>query len=109
MDRELSRILHTLGLSERYIGFYCLVSAVEIALQEPQSLTMVTKWIYPQVAKEQHSNWRAVERNIRTAIDIIWRHNPVKLQELMGHPLRSRPTATQFISFLAYYQQIDRV
>ena len=60
MNEKLTRLLFSLGLSANYTGFYCIVSAVEIAICEPQSLTMVTKWLYPQIARQRGTNWKAV-------------------------------------------------
>ncbi len=76
MNKKLTHLLYSLGLSTNYTGFYCIVSAVEIAICEPQSLTMVTKWLYPQITRQRGTNWKAVERNIHSAIDAIWRRPP---------------------------------
>ena len=34
--------------------------------EEPERLLLVTKWLYPDVAKQYGTNWKAVERDIRT-------------------------------------------
>ena len=103
MNEKLFHLLYSLGLSQNYAGFFCITSAVEIAIRHPQSLTLVTKWLYPQVAKQCGTNWKAVERNIRSAIDTIWKRNPLALQNLSPSPLDSKPTAAQFISLLISY------
>ena len=107
MNEKLSRLLYSLGLSANYMGFYCIASAVEIASCEPQALTMVTKWLYPQIARQHGTNWKAVERNIRSAIDIIWKRNPAGLQQLSACPMDSKPPAARFISLLVSYLQFD--
>ena len=107
IEEKLIRLLYGLGLTANYTGFCCILDAVEIALWEPLSLTMVTKWLYPQVAKRHNTNWKAVERNIRTAINIIWNRNSLKLQQLTNFPLIKKPTTAQFLSLLIYYLQFD--
>lgn len=107
MNEKLTRLLYSLGLSANYTGFYCIISAVEIAGREPQSLTMVTKWLYPQIAKQRGTNWKAVERNIRSAIDIIWKRNPLALQRLSCYHMDAKPTTAQFISLLIFYLQFN--
>ncbi|MCI8479110.1 MAG: sporulation protein [Oscillospiraceae bacterium] len=107
MNEKLPGLLYSLGLSANYTGFYCIISAVEIASREPQSLTMVTKWLYPQIAKQRGTNWKAVERNIRSAIDIIWKRNPLGLQQLSSCQMDSKPATAQFISLLMFYLQFD--
>ena len=84
-----------------------IVSAVEIASCDPQSLTMVTKCLYPQFARLHGTNWKAVERNIRSAIDIIWKRNPLGLQRLSSCRMDTKPANAQFISLLVFYLQFD--
>ena len=103
MNETLVCLLYRLGLSAKYVGFHCIVSAVEIAMETPQSLTMVTKWLYPQIARQMGTNWKAVERNIRSAINIIWRNNPEELQKISNSCMEKRPSAAQFISILVSY------
>lgn len=108
MNEKLVRLLYSLGLSANYTGFYCITTAVEIAICEPQSLTMVTKWLYPQVAKQRGTNWKAVERSIRSAIDIIWKRNPAGLQQISNCQMDTKPGTAQFISLLVFYVQCDK-
>lgn len=96
-------LLIRLGVTPNYVGFHQLNFAVELAQQQPEPLLLVTKQIYPTVAKEYSTTWKAVERNIRSIIAIAWDRNPELLQELAGYPLTSKPKAAQFIAILAYY------
>lgn len=94
---ELEALLYELGLSDSRAGFRCIIAAVEIALLDPRALTMVTKRLYPQTAQRCKTNWKAVERNIRTSINIVWNKDPHRLQELTGCPVHTKPTAAHFI------------
>ena len=61
---------------------------------------MVTKRLYPDVARQYHTKWQRVERNIRTVIAIAWTENRPLLEELAGYPLSRRPQPVQFLSIL---------
>lgn len=95
-------LLIRLGITPNYVGFHQTRSAVELARRQPDQLFLVTKQIYPEVAKQCRTSWKAVERNIRSAASMAWEKNPELLQEMAGHTLESRPTAAQFLAILAY-------
>lgn len=102
MDHDIYSFLYTLGLSENYTGFGYIVDAVRVALQEPESLQMVTKWLYPEVAKHYKKNWKSVERNIRTAISVMWDSASWKMEAMTGCPWGVKPTNAQFIAALTH-------
>lgn len=72
MNEKIQALLYSIGITGNYIGFYQVVSAVEIAICDPQSLLMVTKVLYVDVAKQYKTDWKTVERNIRTVISLTW-------------------------------------
>lgn len=93
--------LMRLGVTNRYRGYEQTVCAVEIAAGNPESLTLISKLIYPDVARHFDVSWHVVERNIRTIIDVIWDTNPGRLSELAGHQLLRKPKTSDFIAILA--------
>ena len=103
MNERLCHLLYALGISANYNGFYCICDAVEIAVNNPQALTSVTKHIYLQIAKQRSTSWKAVERNIRSCVDIFWSSEPGKLQQLTGCSVHDKPTSAQFIAILTHY------
>lgn len=96
-----SETLKKLGITPNYIGFRQTVLAIEFAHECPERLLLVTKCLYPVVAKEYGTSWKAVERNIRSVITIAWERNPALLEYLAGYPLADKPKAAQFIAMLA--------
>lgn len=92
--------LKKLGITPNYIGFHQILSAVEFVHREPNALFSVTKTLYPAIAKEYGTTWKAVERNIRSIVSMAWDRNPALVRELAGYPLKSKPKAAQFISML---------
>lgn len=96
VGREL---LH-LGITMRYKGYSQTIFAVEMALADPESLTLVSKRLYPEVGKRFGVSWQVVERNIRTVVEVIWELNRDGLGHIAGCELRRKPTASDFISII---------
>jgi two-component system response regulator (stage 0 sporulation protein A) len=94
-------VLKKLGITPNYIGFHQALSAVELIRQNPDVLFLVTKQLYPSVAKEYGTTWKAVERNIRSVVSMAWERNPALVRELAGYPLDEKPRAAQFMAILA--------
>lgn len=100
---EVYDLLYRLGLTANYTGFFYTAYAVLLAAEQPDRLLLVTKWLYPSVAKHYHTTWAAVERGIRYAIKVIWDANPQALQEMADFPLSSKPAPARFIAILSNY------
>ena len=92
--------MNRLGITANYAGFHHTAYAVSLAYRQPDSLLLVTKRLYPDVARQYHTKWQRVERNIRTVIAIAWSENRPLLEELAGYPLSHRPQPVQFLSIL---------
>ena len=95
---KLEDLLHMLGVTPNYKCYRQTLLATSLAVQQPDSLLLVTKRLYPAVAREHRTTWHAVERNIRLAVNIAWRCNPGLLSALAGYQLEENPTAALFIA-----------
>ena len=105
MDKRSSDIFDLLsqfGISANYVGFFQTACAVELCRREPERLLLVTKMVYPDVAKLCGCSWSAVERNIRTACGIAWKNNRHLLEQLAHKTLPRQPYNTQFLAALLY-------
>ena len=100
--QDLQEELFSLGITENYIGFFFASYAAFLAVKQPDCLLFVTKWLYPCVAKKYQTTPTAVEKSIRTVINIIWLQNSDILEEMSPFRLEKRPTVSQFISILAH-------
>ena len=58
-----------------------------------------------ETARHFHCHWTAVERNIRTVIQRVWRVNPTLLQKMARYPLTEAPTTRDFLSIITAYIQ----
>lgn len=100
MQTEIYDLLKRLGVTANYTGFLYTAYAVSLCVEQPERLLVVTKWLYPEVAKQFGTSWKAVERNIRTVGDIIWRENRPLLEELAHRPLTEKPRSAQLLAIL---------
>ena len=98
--QEIRSLLRRLGVTEHYAGFSCTVCAVQLSLEDPARLRLITKRIYPDVARRCHTTSQRVERNIRTVSGTAWDKNRPLLLELAGFPLARRPNNASFLAIL---------
>lgn len=101
MTAKIYDLLYQLGVTANYTGFFHTAYAVALCAEQPDRLLLVTKWLYPEVAKQYNTNWKAVERNIRTVSVIIWRENRPLLEYLAHRNLSARPRTTQLLAILS--------
>ena len=86
MNSEIFSLLHRLGITPNYAGYFQTAQAVELCVEDPERLTLVTKLVYAEVGKRYGASWKTVERNIRTVSIIAWERSLPALEELMGCP-----------------------
>ena len=96
-------VLRYLGAAANYVGFFHTSYAVYLAVMQPDRLQLVTKWLYPDVAKHYDTNWKAVERNIRYTVSSIWWQHPDRLSKLSGLLLPDKPCNSLFLTILSDY------
>lgn len=102
-------LLYRLGISANYKGFLHTAYAVALCVEQQDRLLLVTKWLYPDVAKKYGTNWKAVERNIRTASSIAWGRNRLLLESLAHRPLDRRPCSSEFLALLFHAIQYNEL
>lgn len=98
-------ILEELGVTRAYKGYSHTEYALELVLEDEDRLEAVTKKVYQETARHFHCHWTAVERNIRTVIQRVWRVNPTLLQKMARYPLTEAPTTRDFLSIITAYIQ----
>lgn len=98
---DIYDLLCRLGATANYTGFFHTAYAVSLCVEQPDRLLLVTKWLYPEVAKQYGTNWKAVERNIRAVSCIIWREGRPLLEELAHRHLEQKPRNAQMLAILA--------
>ncbi len=102
---EICNLLHRLGVTENYTGFSHTAYAVRLCVNQPERLLLVTKLVYPEVAKRYQTNWKAVERNLRTVGRRIWERRRAQLEQLAGEALLRKPGTAYLLAILTREMQ----
>lgn len=97
---EIYDLLYRLGLTADHIYFFHTAYAVWLCTEQRDRLLLVTKWLYPDVAKQYKTTWNAVERNIRRAILEVWGSHRSQLEEIAGAAIETKPRPAQFLGIL---------
>lgn len=93
---QITRFLLWLGVPTVLNGYPPLVEALTLLADDPTQ--SITKVLYPEVSKRIGGSHKAVERNIRSAIEHAWDgRNAVRWQQLFPE-LTERPSNRLFFS-----------
>lgn len=99
-ELELKKILIHMGITPNYRGYDYIVLAIELVFENPVRLQYVTKELYPEIAKQYHTDWRAVEHSIRIAIIRSWESDPTQFEKILGMWKGEKPSAGKFLATL---------
>ena len=95
-EYKIISFLNSMGMPSHLIGYQFLVDALLMAMEKPDTLSMITKKMYPRIASKNKTSGENVERRIRHVIEVSWQHSG-KLKEMFGNNIK-RPTNTEFIA-----------
>lgn len=104
-DLAIRRALLELGIPDRLLGHKHLVTAIAIAISDPDSVRGITKKLYPRVAEAHNSTVPMIERTIRHAVEVAWdRGDQEILRKYFGStadPMKGKSTNGEFIARVA--------
>lgn len=105
VEAEIASILHEIGIPSHIKGYQYLREAIILTLEDRHAIDMVTKVLYPQIAKRHASTACGVERAIRHAIEIGWERGDLDtLHRFFGYTVsstRGKPTNSEFIAIVS--------
>lgn len=101
-SQAIYELLYQLGVPANYKGFVHAAYAVSLCMEQQDRLLLVTKLLHPDVAKKYGTNWKAVERNIRTVSTIAWKRNRSMLEDLAKRPLDRYLCSAEFLALLLH-------
>ena len=111
LERYVTGMMLDMGIPAHLKGYHYLREAILISEQDMETVTSVTKLLYPSIAKRYHTTDQKVERAIRNAIEVSWkRGNTGTFEELFGYSSlsgKNRPTNSEYICCLADKIRID--
>ena len=98
---QICDLFRQAGVVANCSGFFYTTFSVWLVVQEPQRLELVTKWLYPDVARHYGTNGKAVITGIRRIIADLWEKDPARLARWAGCQMTRRPTPTEFLGIVA--------
>jgi two-component system response regulator (stage 0 sporulation protein A) len=104
LDVTVTRILLTLGVPAHVKGYQFLREAVIMAIKDRNTVDLITKFIYPDIARIYGTTPSRVERAIRHAVELAWERGDSKILSdcfNISSVLRRRPSNSEFIATLA--------
>jgi len=86
LESRVTAILHNMGVPAHIKGYNFLRQSIIMSVQDPEVISLVTKRLYPDIAKANDTTASRVERAIRHAIEVAWdRGNVDVLNEYFGY------------------------
>lgn len=105
------QLLRDIGIPSNVKGYACINLAIKICLEDPEKIYLITKKLYPEIAKKTNASPSRVERAIRHAIEIACERGNVKTHEkIFGYSISSKkgkPTNSEFISGIVEYIKLN--
>lgn len=105
LETRVTSIIRNFGISAQLKGYGFLRSAIIHAFNDITMIDMLTKKLYPTVAREFSTTPSRVERNIRHAIETIWNEDNYDLiKEYFSRRNADfcfKPTNGEFIAVIA--------
>lgn len=103
----MTDIMHKIGIPANIKGYEYLRKAVLIAIDDPTTLSGITKVLYPQIASEYNTDSGNVERAIRHAVDTSWKRCDSRILNDLFQPImdkkKCKPTNSEVIATLSQY------
>lgn len=101
-------LLRPLGITERYFGVRQLIQAVEMVMENPDTIHALQKEVYDVIALQYSVSWGAIERNLRLISQRAWDTDSGYVEKLAGYPMSKRPTASQLIEIILHSVQREQ-
>ena len=97
---EVKELVHELGVPVHIKGYEYLVTAITLAVENPNVLKSITKELVPLVAEKHQIIEKRVESEIRHAIQVAWDRGA--LNDYFGDAVKDKkPTNAKFITTVA--------
>lgn len=110
-DDIIVQYLTMMGLAAQHHGFVYVAACIKMYVEKGvKSQLRLTQDVYPAVAKMYNTNAKAVERNIRYAINAAWLRGDMEMQyQFFGYSVngdKGCPTNKEYITMIAEHTRI---
>ena len=105
LETMITDIIHQIGVPAHIKGYHYLRESIMLLVENGESMSSITKHLYPAVAKAHLTTPSRVERAIRHAIEVAWDRGDIDiLNSFFGYTIhngRGKPTNSEFIAMIA--------
>lgn len=111
LEKRVTSILNEIGIMPNLKGYKYLRAAIILSYENVGLLDGITKFLYPDIAKENKTTCTRVERAIRHALETAWeRERGSKYYQMLGFTgveNKKRPTNSEFIASIVDYLKLN--
>ena len=108
IEAMVTSIIHEIGVPAHIKGYQYLREAIMMAVEDIESVSAITKVLYPSIAKKFKTTSSRVERH---AIEVAWDRGDLEtLQRFFGYTVsntKGKPTNSEFIALIADKLQLQ--
>ncbi len=112
LEREVTAIIHDIGVPAHIKGYQYLREAIIYTVNDMDAINAVTKVLYPAVARKFGTTASRVERAIRHAIEVAWDRGDLDtLQKYFGYTVsnsKGKPTNSEFVAMISDRLVLER-
>lgn len=105
IEAIVTNIIHEIGVPAHIKGYQYLREAIIIVVNNVDTISQITKTLYPDIARKYKTTPSRVERAIRHAIEVAWsRAQADAVETLFGYTVsssRGKPTNSEFIAMIS--------
>lgn len=105
LESTVTDMIHEIGIPAHIKGYQYLRDAIMMSVNDIEMLNSITKQLYPNIAKKNHTTSSRVERAIRHAIEVAWSRGKIDtIDELFSYTInngKGKPTNSEFIALIA--------
>ncbi len=105
LEVMVTEIIHQIGIPAHIKGYYYLRVAIILTVKDGKTTSLVTKFLYPAIAKKYNTTSSCVERAIRHAIEVAWKKGDKDALNLyFGYRIQNgqgKPTNSEFIAVIS--------
>lgn len=106
MDSKVGMMLREIGIAPHIKGFTYLKDAVGLVLEREELLGLITKELYPTIARTHQTTSSRVERAMRHAIKSAWKEGTNDHAMFTGRIEQEKsPKNSEFISYVSNYMK----
>ena len=106
MDSKVGMMLREIGIAPHIKGFTYLKDAVGLVLEREELLGLITKELYPTIARTHKTTSSRVERAMRHAIKSAWKEGMNDHTLFKGRIEQEKsPKNSEFISYVSNYMK----